>query len=129
MLIHESGIVRRIVHFKLLGQRLAKFTCLSFKEETQMSPEPMKLKVREPGRNFPHTQGKCQGKRSLQSVPEGHWQSSTSCQSLAPTAHESTHSTSPQPPAARVARPQHPADPALKQHGVFLESPMYNEFL
>lgn len=33
--------------FNLLGHSLAKLTCLNFKEETWVGPEPKRLKVRE----------------------------------------------------------------------------------
>lgn len=84
---------------------------------------------REPGRKFPQTQAKCQGKRSLLYVPECQRQSSASCQSLTPTAHMGTIGTLEKarvltrPPHTSEARPQRPGVPALDQCEGFLESP------
>lgn len=36
-----------MVDFGFLGHNLAKLTCLSFKEETYVGPEPKRLKVKE----------------------------------------------------------------------------------
>lgn len=71
-----------ILVFNLCGHRFAKFTlCRTKREAREVSPEPMRGKVRKPGRNFPHTQAKCQGKRSLWLMP-GQWPSKGYRQSL-----------------------------------------------
>lgn len=61
-----GGAEKVTLVFNLCGHRFAKFTlCRTKREAREVSPEPMRGKVRKPGRNFSHTQAKCQEKRSL----------------------------------------------------------------
>jgi hypothetical protein len=106
---------------------LQSSSCLSFEKETQVSPEPMRLKVREQEEtsHTPRLNVKGKGLCGLRQKASGtSWPPSRAWHQCSQKHTQDTKKPefSPQPPPAEVASPWSPVVPTLNQCAGFLKS-------